>query len=278
MPQKEAHEELRGSPGQELRGSPKTGSRKRGLPRSHAKFRAPSQLMKRFSPQNGRSGGHFRNIFESPSAKSPGSVRAPSQFFAFRRKKQILPKSPVSSLGSAERTRFKNVPKKWRNHTSYSAERTIFQKERIFDKIIKTQTETPKARNRGNPGKIREKRPDRGSRGHTRPQHRRMNFMILHLSFGGGVWHLFSFFFVLPPVIFLVCPLLVADVVFLSFVFFIVSFCLCCFFQVRRTRKRRKTNGRKMRKEEKTKKKQKQKKKTKYKKKETQQGRKTKEA
>ena len=111
--------------------------------------------MKRFSPQNGRFGGHFRNIFESPSAKSPGPVRAPSQLFAFRRKKQILPKSPFSSLGSAERTRFKNVPKKWRNHTSHSAERTIFsrsnvqkssdpQKERIFDEFIKTETDAPK--------------------------------------------------------------------------------------------------------------------------------------
>ena len=155
LPQKEANEELRGSPGRLSRGSPKTGSRNGGLPRSHAKSRAPSQLMKRFSPQNGRFGGHFRNIFESPSAKSPGSVRAPSQLFAFRRKKQISPKSPVLSLGSAERTRFKNVPKKWRNHTSHSAERTIFsrsnvqkssvpQKERIFDEFIKTETETPK--------------------------------------------------------------------------------------------------------------------------------------
>ena len=243
LPQKEANEELRGSPGRLSRGSPKTGSRNGGLPRNHAKFRAPSQLMKRFSPQNGRFGGHFRNIFESPSAKSPGSVRAPSQLFAFRRKKQISPKSPFSSLGSAERTLFKKVPKKWRNHTSHSAERTIFsrsnyqktsvpQKERIFDKFMKTETETPKARNRGNPGKTREKRPDRGSRGHTRPQHRRMNFMILHLSFGGGGSGIcFPFLFVLPPVIFLVCPLLVADVVFLSFVFFIVSFVCAASFK-----------------------------------------------
>ena len=155
LPQKEANEELRGSPGRLSRGSPKTGSRNGGLPRNHAKFRAPSQLMKRFSPQNGRFGGHFRNIFESPSAKSPGSVRAPSPLFAFRRKKQISPKSPFSSLGSAERTLFKKVPKKWRNHTSHSAERTIFsrsnyqkssvpQKERFFDEFIKTETETPK--------------------------------------------------------------------------------------------------------------------------------------
>ena len=44
--------------------------------------------------------------------------------------------------------------------------------------------------------------------------------MILHLSFGGGGSGIcFPFLFVLPPVIFLVCPLLVADVVFLSFVF-----------------------------------------------------------
>ena len=231
LPQKEANEELRGSPGQQLRGSPKTGSRNGGLPRSHAKFRAPSQLMKRFSPQNGRFGGHFRNIFESPSAKSPGSVRAPSQLFAFRRKKQISPKSPFSSLGSAERTRFKNVPKKWRNHTSHSAERTIFsrgnvqkssvpQKERIFDEFIKTETETPKARNRGNPGKTREKRPDRGSRGHTRPQHRRMNFMILHLSFGGGGSGIcFPFFSSCPLLFFL----------FVLFLLLMLSSCLLFF-------------------------------------------------
>ena len=127
LPQKEANEELRGSPGRLSRGSPKTGSRNGGLPRSHAKFRAPSQLMKRFSPQNGRFGGHFRNIFESPSAKSPGSVRAPSQLFAFRRKKQISPKSPFSSLGSAERTLFKNVPKKWRKqHLPFRRKNDIF--------------------------------------------------------------------------------------------------------------------------------------------------------
>ena len=98
------------------------------------------------SPQNGRYGGHFRNIFDSPRLelrRSPGNFRAPSQFFAFRRKKQILPKSLVSSLGSAERTRFKMCQKSGPNHTPHSAERTIFsrsnsqknsvpQKERIF--------------------------------------------------------------------------------------------------------------------------------------------------
>ena len=115
------------------------------------------------------------------------------------------------------------------------AQKTFFsEKERIFDELIKTETETPKARNRGNPGKTREKRPDRGSRGHTRPQHRRMNFMILHLSFGGGSGTFFPFFFVLPPVIFLVCPLFVADVVFLSFVFFIVSFVCAASFKFER--------------------------------------------
>ena len=115
--------------------------------------------MKRFSPQNGRYGGHFRNIFESPPAKSPGSVR-------------LL----RSSSRSAERSEFRqhrlfsaSVPQKERNskmcqksgpnHTPHSAERTSFsrsnsqkssvpQKERIFDKTIKTETETPKARNR----------------------------------------------------------------------------------------------------------------------------------
>ena len=79
-----------------------------GLPRSRRNFRAPSQLMKRFSPQNGQFGGPGLEL-----RRSPRNFRAPSQFFAFRREKQILPKSSVSSLGSAERTRFKNVPKKW---------------------------------------------------------------------------------------------------------------------------------------------------------------------
>ena len=97
--------------------------------------RAPSQPSKfpgsfaaheTFLPAERAFRGHFRNIFESPPAKNAGSVRAPSQFFAFGRKKQISPKSPPLSLGSAERTQFKNVPKTGPLHTSHSAERTIF--------------------------------------------------------------------------------------------------------------------------------------------------------
>ena len=146
-----------GAPGKTAAREPKNRVRTGGLPRSHLKVRAPSQLMKRFSPQNGRYGGHFRNIFES----LPRKVRAPSGLLR-------------SSSRSAERSKFRqnrlfraSVPQKERdskmcqksgpNHTPHSAERTIFprsnsqkssvpQKERFFGKFIKTETETPKVR------------------------------------------------------------------------------------------------------------------------------------
>ena len=114
---------------QELIRSPKNRCRYSGLLVSRTFFRAPYQLLKRFPPQNGRFGPNFFKLFQK-------TTRAPYQLFPFRRKNDI-------SLGAAERSIFKSLPKIWhklhpgfrrkndffslrRQKSLRSAERTIF--------------------------------------------------------------------------------------------------------------------------------------------------------
>ena len=122
QPQKEANEELRGSPGQELPGSPKKTCTSGGFFRSRRAFRAPTQLMKRFSPQNGRLGANFEKLSKGLRRKT----RAPSQFFAFRRKKHIFPNfGKIASVPQKES--ISKVCKKFdKTHSSHSAETTVF--------------------------------------------------------------------------------------------------------------------------------------------------------
>ena len=83
-------------------------------------FWAPYQLMKRFSPQNGRFGPNFWKTFEDPSQKQPGSlsaIRVPQKEQHFGKISSVPQKEGSSKL----------CQKIWENVTP-----PIPQKERLF--------------------------------------------------------------------------------------------------------------------------------------------------
>ena len=255
-------------------GAPKQGNVKEG---SLAAMQNSGLLRSSWNASRRRTGG-LGVIFETFSKALPRKVRAPSGLLR-------------SSSRFAERSKFRqnrlfraSVPQKERDSKmcQKSGEITppIPQKERYF-RVATSKKARFRRKNEfsTNLSKLRRKPPKReiaetleklGKNDPTEAHvatrdHSTAGWILWSYTFllGGGVWHLFSFFVRLAPCYFSCLSSSCCWCCLLVFCFFHCLFCLCCFFQVRRTRKRRKTNGRKMRKDEKTKERQKQKKRAK---------------
>ena len=98
-------------------------------------FRAPYQLMKRFSPQNGRFGPNFWKTFEDPSQKHPGSlsvIRVLQKDQHFGKNSSVLSKVyqkfvKIHGAQSAERTTFSRYDAKKRSVPQKEFFSAIFQ-------------------------------------------------------------------------------------------------------------------------------------------------------
>ena len=101
--------------------SPKKGRTSGGLLISHGFFQAPNQLMKRFSPQNGRFGPKFWKTFEDPLQKQPGSlsaIRVPQKEQHFGKITSVTQKYGLSKVCQ----KFETI------HGAHSAEKTTFSR------------------------------------------------------------------------------------------------------------------------------------------------------
>ena len=124
--------------------SPKKGCTSRGFLISHGFFWAPYQLMKRFSPQNGRFGPNFWKTFEDPSQKHLGSlsaIRVPQK----EQLSNILAKTAwfhrkqaFQKFAKSLRKLMPPIPQKERPFSRYDAKNALFRRKKAFQHLFKT--------------------------------------------------------------------------------------------------------------------------------------------